>query len=182
MDLRPFRDYHESEVIQGFALAEATGSKGSLVKLQPGWNPDQVQEYTASWSRGINGVFSKRMSAAPKYTLAQSGDTGGILLGLMLYDVKETDENGKPLALQPYEERIQRQCLVSGDASPVLTRGTVYIAGMSNPSSAGPGSGAQVSNGGAGAITVVGKDVTPTIGKFLSSTGAAGFALFKLEL
>lgn len=182
MDLRPFRDYNESEVINGFALAEQTGSKGSLVKLQAGWNPDQVQSYTASWSRGINGVFSKRMSAAPKYALAQSGDTGGILLGFMLYDVKETDENGKPLALQPFEERIQRQCVVSGDANPVLTRGTVYIHGMTNPSNAGPGSGAQVANVGGGAITVVGKDVTPTIGKFLSSTGAAGYALFKIDL
>lgn len=181
MNLRPFRDYSEHEVLNGFALAEQTGSKGSLVALQAGWNPDQIQNYTASWARSINGVYSNRMSAAPKYRLAQSTDTGGVLLGIMLYDVKENDENGFPLALVPHEERVRRQCVVSGDACPVLTRGEVYIHGMTNPGSAGPGSGAIAGNG--GTLTVVGKDVvTDVVGKFLSSTGGAGYALFKLSL
>lgn len=181
MNIKPYRDYDEHEVINGyFSLDAATGSKGTFVSIV-NFNPDSWQEFAGgagSYARSTAGVFSSRVHTTAKVTAAAAGSDASVL-GMQLYDVKETDENGFPLLIGNADKSKQLQCVNSGQPVPILTRGIVEINGFSGV--AAPMSGAAIGNV-AGTIKVVGRDVTPRIGKFLSQTGADGFALLKIEL
>lgn len=178
MNLKPYRDYDEHDVLNGFFSLDApTGSKGTFV-VATTFNPDSWQGFANSWARGINGVFSSRSATTAKVTAASSGELHP--LGMMIYDVKEVDENGFPLAIMSEEKQRARQCVISGQPVPLATKGVWSIAGYEGVANCM--SGAQIANGGAGALKVVGKDVTPRVGTFLSPSGADGYAFFKLEL
>lgn len=181
MNIKPYRDYDEHEVINGyFSLNTATGSKGTFVSVTT-FNPDSWQEFAGgagSYARGVNGVFSSRVHTTAKVAAAAAGSDASVL-GMLLYDVKETDENGFPLLISNADKSKQLQCVNSGQPVPIAVRGIFEINGFSG--TPGPMSGAAIGND-AGTLKVVGRDVTPRVGKFLSQTGADGFAIFKLEL
>jgi hypothetical protein len=179
MDIKPFRDYNEHDVINFFAYDGATANKGTFVELST-FAPNNQNGYSAVPAGAlIDGTWSYRHAVNARVTATASGSSK--VLGMLLYDVKETDENGEALKFKPKYKRDALNCVLSGESVPVLTRGMVEIIGFQG--TPGAGSGAAVSNSGDGSIVVVAPSVTTNrVGKFLSSTGVDGYALLKIEL
>ena len=130
-NLRPFRDYDEHDVINLFTLdADITNgvTKGHMVALPAsgsGWkNTDELQRLGAVGSSYTNTV-SERYGVAAKVAVAGSGSS---LLGMTLYDVKETDENGEKFVFNP-RKAAENDVVISGQAVPILTRGIVLYSG-----------------------------------------------------
>jgi len=181
MNLKPFRDYDEHDVVNLFALTNATGSKGTFVQVVNN-NPSVLGGYT-NIPNGYapDGTWSMRFAVAARVAPAASGAQA--VLGMQLYDVAEVDENGIPLRFQSKDQTYARGLVGSGQAVPILTRGLVEIGGFYGV--AGPGSGAFISNSGDGSIVVGLPNASlpgQKVGTFLSSSGADGYALLNIRL
>lgn len=119
--LLPFRQYSEQDVINMYALDAATGQAGSLVRVsEADLNKETVEL--------VNYGFTNQMGHASSYypqvplKLTKVTATGQAVLGIMLRDVRTVDENGENLLFYP-QKRDELQCVVSGEAVPVATRG-----------------------------------------------------------
>ena len=128
VNLRPFRDYDEHDVINLFAHRGSDVNKGSLVKLDTatGWkntNEPTMEEGVIGATYG--NTVSNRYAVRAKVVDAGSGDKP---VGMTLWDVKETDENGEKLLYNP-RKAAEMQCVISGQAVPVATRGVILYSG-----------------------------------------------------
>ena len=54
--------------------------------------------------------------------------TKDVPLGMLLYDVREDDENGEKLIFNP-RKAAENDYVISGQAVPILTRGIVLYSG-----------------------------------------------------
>jgi len=121
--LRPFRDYDEKDVINLFSLQ--TGAtlpvlKGILVKLHTtGWQSDQELSLLGDAGTSVNNVTSQRYGVAANVDICGSGDTP---LGMLLHDVRSTDENGELLKFNP-RKAAEIEAVIEGQAVPIVTRG-----------------------------------------------------------
>ena len=147
--IRPFRDYDEHDVINLFAYSGSLPvNKGTFVKLQAGWkNTDELQRLGAVGGTFTNTV-SERYGVNAKVAAALSGST---VLGMLLYDVKETDENGEKLIFNP-RKAAEMDVVLSGQSVPVLTRGVVLYSG-SQLATDDPALGATLYSDNNGALT-----------------------------
>lgn len=152
-NLRPFRDYNEHDVINMFAFdgaPDANGviaTKGTAVKIASanGVQPvstsalgSEVVELDLPAGNTYNNTVSYRYSAVPKISKATSSD---MAIGILLYDVRELDENGEKLSYNP-RKAAEMNVVVSGQAVPVLTKGTLLYEGLNTtliPTSASAG-------------------------------------------
>jgi hypothetical protein len=181
-NLRPFRQYSESDVVGLFSYSgdSTLVTKGLAVKVvgdgftnEAGSSP---VEALGSVGASYTNVVSQRYGVAAKVGLAASGDA---ILGITLMDVRELDENGEKLVFNP-RKAAEMGVVISGQAVPVLTKGLVLYSGASNVVA---GSIAFVS-GAAGELA--GQATLPTnatrVGKWLSKNDTNGIALLKIEL
>jgi len=181
MNLKPFRDYSEHEVVNFFSLNSASGDKGSAVSLVPTTGTKTAAAWDVNSSLSIsNGSFSFRSANPRKIRLSTVADTSSQVLGVMVYDVREFDENGQKLIFQPGYKRAEMCVVTSGESVPVVSRGILEIAGFSGV--AGAGVGAYVGLGGDIAASATSSGLGPLVGKFLSTSGADGYALIKISL
>ena len=167
--LRPFRDYDEHDVLNLFAY-DTTGlvagsisiTKGSLVKIATGWkNYDSgvelgggIEFIGGAGTLQPTNVVSQRYGVTAKVVTSTTGETP---VGMMLYDVKDVDENGELLKYNP-RKAAEMQAVIPGQAVPVVTRGIFLMQGVLGT----PTAGGVAYAGGTGQIT--------------SSTGTAGIA------
>lgn len=183
MNLKPFRDYSEHEVTNLFSLNVSSGNKGSVVAVVPSTtyvNGAEFPNFGANLTPSV-GPVSPRFAVRSKVELAGPTTAATALLGVMIYDVREFDENGEKLIFQPAYKKAEICAVSSGEAVPIVSRGLLYVGGISG--TPGPGSGAYVAAGGViasatGSQPLVGQK----IGKFLSAADADGYALLKVEL
>ena len=185
-DLRPLRDYDEHDVINLFALNEAAGvgvTKGHLVSIDAtvGWlnasgsantHPEMLGAVGAIYSNTV----SERYGVPYRVGIAASGDT---VLGMTLYDVKETDENGEKLIFNP-RKAAEMEVALSGQAVPILTRGIVLYSGsvlVTND----PAPGAALYSDNAGELTTTngGGNV---VGRTLGTKDSNGHVLVRIDL
>ncbi|NJO59158.1 MAG: hypothetical protein HC836_12725 [Richelia sp. RM2_1_2] len=190
--IKPFRDYSEHDVVNLFSLDTATGDMGLLVKIKgDGWKNND--NHGIAWNEfEIKNVYSPRWEVKSKVTVTTSGDRA---FGMTLYKVLEENQFGYPLRYDPV--RLQEaQAVVSGQAVPILRKGTVLYnfgtvtgVGAVNP---GPGSGLIPSttvNGGLAVVhglnqTLSGGSVvriTNLVGECLGKKDADGYALINLD-
>ena len=99
---------------------------------------------------------------------------------MMLYDVRDTDENGELLKYNP-RKAAEMQAVIPGQAVPVVTRGIFLVQGVLGTPSAGGtayagGTGQITASTGSGGIANV------AIGKFLGAADTNGETLVKLAL
>jgi len=186
MNIKPFRVVNEYDVVNLYSFNGSAADKGNFVELTS-FNPSSHNGWsTVNVGAAFDGTWSKRYTVNAKVSYTASGSQ--TTLGMLLYSVSDTDENGQQLRfIEKYKK--DALCVVeSGEAVPVLTRGIVEISGFQG--TPGVGSGAYVSRSGDGSV-VVGLPVLGTgsadygsqkVGKFLSTTGADGYALLKIEL
>lgn len=171
--LRPFRDYDEKDVINLYAPTGAGNylplNKGTLVAISgDGFRPDQVDSHEFLGNYGdfsVSNVQSLRYGVIPKFCKAGVSDKP---LGMLLFDVRETDENGELLKYRPRKAAEMEVC-ISGQAVPIVTRGTFLYSGVTTGSWTPVVAGADAYVGAGGVITTSG---TNKIGKFLGATGA----------
>jgi hypothetical protein len=172
--LLPFRDYDEKDVINLFAFSGTLpATKGTLVKVQGnGFKATDEISMLGDVGAAFGNTVSQRYGAAAKVSVAASGEAP---LGMMLFDVKETDENGEPLKFNP-RKAAEIGCVVSGQVVPVVTRGTFrYSGALGTPAGGGVAYATT-----AGVITA--NVTTVAVGKFLGAADADGFVTLKLDL
>jgi len=180
--LLPFRDYDEHDVLNLFAFdyAGTDVTRGALVKIKSsaGWNAAQELDQSNSMvGFTLNNVVSDRYAVSARVQLAGSGDNP---LGMLLYDVAETDENGEKLIYNP-RKAAEMQTTVSGQAVPILTKGIVLVSGIDG--TVAEGGLAYCGTGSAdGGITATAGGTKKKIGRFLGTTGANGEALLHLDV
>jgi hypothetical protein len=191
MNLKPYRIYGEEEVINGlFALNATSGDKGSFVTIQStGWvNGVDFKDVALT---SFPNVVSNWRVLKSEVGLAASGATRTSILGVMLRDVRDTNFLGVKY-LWDATRKAEREVVLSGEAVPILTRGIILVSGMySGVGAAGiPVSGSMnlVGQGAVACDTIAGcwkiqaYAAATSCGKFLGSTDADNYALFKLEL
>lgn len=180
--LRPFRDYSEHDVVNLFAFdytVEGEATRGALVKIKDGWTAHSadVDAFGStpdmnSWS--LNNVVNLRYGLTALVDYADSGDTP---LGMILYDVKETDENGEKLIYNP-RKAAEMQVAVSGQAVPVLTKGLVMVNGVDGT----PAAGGLAWSADDGQISATSGGAKKQIGMFMGVKGTGGDVLLKLDI
>ena len=148
-NLKAFRQYSEHDVVNLFSL---TGNgitlpfnKGTLVSVNgDGWKNDASSDLDMLGDVGAaySNTVSQRYGVPACVTVAATGDN---ILGITLYDVKETDENGEKLVFNP-RKAAELQAVVSGQAVPVMTKGVVLYNGVTG-TPAGGGAAYAAANG-----------------------------------
>lgn len=127
--LLPYRNYAEENVINMFSLDTITGEAGSLVKISSAnLDLDPVNLITRSDSLGFQNYMGNATSLYPEvpHKVTKVTTTGERPLGILLRDVRSVDENGENLQYYP-RKKEELQCVISGEAVPVLTRGIVTL-------------------------------------------------------
>jgi hypothetical protein len=171
MNLKPFRDINEHEVINLFSTVEGTVSKGSFLQIVS-FDPDNHNGYGASLAGVPDGAWAASYEVFAKAKLA-TANTG--VLGIALVDVIAKGSN--PNIITIADQRRYFDQIESGQAVPILKRGIVELGGFIGVPFPGA-KGVVVSNG---EIQVTGSNVTPNVGTFLSKSGADGFAVFQVD-
>jgi hypothetical protein len=178
MNLKPFRQIDEYEVINLLAPSFISGDKGAAVTADGnGWVNGSDLEAT-SISAYAN-TYSARYANPAKFSLAASGTAANKVLGIMAFDVREENFLGVSLKYDPIRKKEAQVCL-SGESCPVITRGLVLVSGYQG--TAGFGSGAKVSNSGDGIWVVTNGTDTADFGRFLGAADTDGYALFEIQL
>ena len=188
--LVPYRDYSDHEVIPTFSL-NTTGVAGLFVKPTV-FNLDSGDGYSSiAVGSSYGNAFSNRYESKAKVGLTASGDTKFNVLGVMLKDTREVDENGESLLFHP-NLATKLNCVISGQNVPVLKRGTLILKSGSYLGTPAIGSVGVISNSGSGriqalapsAVTGAGYTTDQIVGKFISdnSTKFGGSAMFLLDL
>lgn len=178
--LGTFRNYNDHEVIQSFTYSGTLPvTKGTFVRVGSGVMTDQNLLMLGSVGAAWANTVSQRYGIQP--SVAACNASGDQALGMLLYDIRVTDENGEQLLFHP-DKQDKMQVSLSGQPTPVVTRGIFVYSGVSGSPTAG--SSAYInSDGGLQYAGAVNPTVTATkVGKFLGPKDANGFVYLKLEL
>lgn len=186
-NLKPFRQYNPHDVINMLSYSgdvSSTVNKGTLVKIV-GSGVDFSQdpmEFLGAPGASYSNTVSQRYGVPWQVAPCQTGAAGvqDQPLGLTLWDVRETDENGEKL-LYNRRKREELQCVKSGEAVPVVTRGLFYYTGTlcdSGPGSVGANTAVYAGANGELSTAADGKLVGRTVGP----VDAFAHVLLKLEL
>ena len=181
--LRPFRDYDEKDVINLYAYSGAVidsnymilATKGTLVAItgngyMGNQEPDQMLGNMGYFT--TNNWVGQRYGVIPQCTAASAGQ-GVVPVGMLLFDVREWDENQLWLKYNP-RKAAEMEAVISGQAVPMVTRGIFLYSGIQviNNIPVTPGARCYLGySGGIGTSGVGGATELP-VGKFLGATGA----------
>ena len=200
--LLPYRSYDENDVINMYALDAVTGEAGSVVQVsEANLTTEPVSMVKRGDANSYQNILGDGYSPYPQvnYKVSKVNGTGAAVrpLGIMLRDVRTVDENGQNL-LYDNVKREELQCVVSGQAVPIATKGifTINVKGLADGVSPAINSLAVPSTN--GTLTGVAfadasqeqKDVA--VGKFIATGERVGqtstdafegaYAVLKLEL
>lgn len=179
--IRPYRNINEHDILTNFAW-NPTGAyptvKGTLVKIVSGLMQDQNLQQLGDVGAHFQNIVSQRYGLQPYVAAVTS--SGDLPIGLTLYDVRETDENGERLIYHP-EKAAKMQAVVSGQAVPIATQGIFIYSGVEGalPTAAGPAFCGI--NGGITASGLVSNALITRVGTFLGPADSKGFVYLKLN-
>lgn len=183
--LRPFRDVDYHNVLN---LYTVTGTlpvlKGNFVKIISGWSTEQELQQLGDVGLHAQNAVSQRWGIAPFCAVCDgSGDSA---IGVMLYDVRETDENGEKLVFKP-EKLARMQSVLSGQACPIATKGVFLYSGVNgggrNPVTVTAGNPAYLGiDGGVNTSGTTTNGSVTRVGTFLGPADKNGWVLLKVQL
>ena len=126
--LLPFRDYDEHDVLNLFSFSGTLPvTKGHLVQISgSGWQNTSEMEFLGDVGYNHTNTVSERYGVPAHVALCTT--SAHTPMGMTLYDVKETDENGEKLIFNP-RKAAEMEVALSGQAVPILTRGIVLYSG-----------------------------------------------------
>lgn len=181
MNIKPFRDYDEHEVINLFAVSGESVNKGCFVSaVGSGFNLKTASTYDENSI--IDGVKSARFNVPHVVAPAASGVSKYAVLGMLLKDVRTVDENGYPLKFEP-RKAAEMDVVISGEAAPIVKRGIFLYSGISgNPAA---GSGLALSDAGDGSLKTIattGTNAEKVVAIALGPKNDDGYALIDLKL
>lgn len=173
--IKPFRDISPHEIVNLFALDQGTGNKGQFVKISIGWTNDDIISQDNPVGNTYTNTVSRRWSVPSRVTVTNSGDTA---FGMLLYDVREVDENNEPLIFHP-QKQAEMQAVLSGQPVPIMTRGLILYSGIAG----NPAPGADVYTSQNGELHSSGNGATGSkVGVALGSKDSRGWVLVKVRL
>jgi len=108
--------------------------RARFVSIQSGW--DTSQEFNELGAVGAAYANTVSLRYGVKAQVAKHSATGTRPFGMLLYDVRETDENGEKLIYKP-RKAAEMQCAISGQAVPVVRRGMFLYSGIAGTPTAG---------------------------------------------
>ncbi len=125
--LLPFRQYDENDVVNFYSLDAETGEAGSVVRVSAAdLDQEPVKYVERGDSNSYDNTLGHGLSLYPevphKVTKCTGTGASQIPLGILLRDVRAKDENGENLLYYP-EKKEELQCVVSGEAVPIATKG-----------------------------------------------------------
>ena len=125
--LLPYRSINETDVINGYSFDSNSGEAGTFVKVSAGNLTLDPVEYGnfGPFANALGNAKSQYPFVPQKVTTAGTGDAG-LIIGMILRDVREVDENGEKLLYYP-QKKQDLQCVLSGEAVPIASRGVVEI-------------------------------------------------------
>ena len=125
--LLPNRSINEKDVINGYSFDSNSGEAGTFVKVSAGNLTLDPVEYGnfGPFANSLGNATSQYPYVPQKVTTAGASDAG-LIIGMLLRDVREVDENGEKLLYYP-QKKQDLQCVLSGEAVPVASRGVVEI-------------------------------------------------------
>jgi hypothetical protein len=180
MNIKPFRDYDEHEVINLFAVSGASVNKGCFVKaVGSGFNSDANSVFDDN--SNIDSAYSARFNVPHLVGPAPSGTYSNQVLGMLLKDVRSVDENGYPLKFEP-RKAAEMDVVISGQAAPIVKRGIFLYSGIAG--TPGAGSGLAISNDDEGGLKVVDAVSDPefVVAIALGPKNTEGYALIDVKL
>ena len=187
-NIRPFRDIDEHDVRNGFYTwtGAIPASKGLLVKIGSGWSTETELAELGNAGAGYNNVVSQRVGLTCGVgPVTQSGDN---VYGMLLYDVREVDENGELLKWNAAKQ-ARMQCTLSGQSVVLVKRGLFLYSGVNGgatpvvgvvpgaPAYAAADGGINVTGSAAGAANQATK-----VGQFAGVPNAQGWVLLDLDI
>ena len=178
--LRPFRDYDEKDVINLYHFSGTLpATKGTLVKIQGnGWVSSDEIAMLGSVGNSYSNTVSERYGVEAAVTTAGAADSP---IGIMLFDVKETDENGEKLVFNP-RKAAEMDIVLSGQAVPVVSRGVFLYSGTQLASDA-PTAGQDLYCGANGEIITGNPGSANTkVGRALGAKDSDGVILVHLDI
>lgn len=125
--LLPYRNIDEKDVINEYALNANSGEAGTFVKVSAGnlsLDPVEYGNY-GPYLNSLGNATSQYPYVTKQVAAAGTGDAG-LIIGMILRDVRSTDENGENLLYYP-QKKFELQCVLSGEANPIASRGIVDI-------------------------------------------------------
>jgi len=149
-NLLPFRQYDDNDVVNMFAYDGTTVGAGLVVKVSAAnLNDDLIDLVEDGAFLNTQGNAYSPLAVNPlRVAAAGSGDAA---LGILLRDVRDTDENGEKLRFYP-QKKEELQCVLSGESVPVATKGIFTISASAFQGSLGGdlaiGSGVKASTAG----------------------------------
>lgn len=176
--IRPFRDYSEHDVINLFYVSGTYPiAKGTVVKvIGSGWAAsNDSQQMLNGLGQSYADVVSQRWGVPSVCAVTQTSLYTDTALGMTLYDCKEVDENGLPLIYNP-RKAAEMNIALSGQACPILTRGTILFSGVVGNAATG---GTKAYLGPNGGVYTTG---STAIGQFLGNTDGNGYVLLRLDV
>jgi hypothetical protein len=180
--LAPFRQYNESDVLNLFVWSgEVPVTAGTIVAPQStsGWRSDEATlQILGTVGQSYGNTVSPRWGGR---ALVKAAATGDPVLGMLLYDVREVDENGMPLKFYP-QKAAENNWTLSGHVSPILTRGFVLISGANANGTPTPGAVAYPSGDGKVVIGSLNQNATSKVGKFYGSPDSKGYTLLYVDV
>lgn len=177
--IAPFREIDEHDVVNLFSWSGAIPvTAGTIVKMGgSGWRTDETDtQLLGPVGASYPNTLSLRFGVQPYCVAAGTGDP---VLGVLLQDVREQDENGVQLKLYK-QKAYENMWSLSGEAVPVLTRGWLLVSGQFNGSVT---AGALAYPSGQGEITTnsLNQSDTSVVGRFYGAPGANSFALLHVN-
>lgn len=172
--IKPYQTVDETDVINLYAFSGVLPvNKGTFVKVISGWLPTQNLESLGSPGATYGNTVSLRYGVMPKCGKVTS--SGDVTIGMLLYDVRNVDENGELLIFKP-QKAAEMEVAISGQAVPIATKGVFLYSGVQgNPTA---GAAAYVDSN--ANLNVTGGGST-RVGTFLGPA-EAGLVLFRLNV
>jgi hypothetical protein len=198
VNLLPFRDYSEHEVLNFFSCNTVT-NKGTLVKPVRSWKSTGASDKSTagplslassspgnSYSNTITNNFELIGQVEPVVNSNPiTNPEIPAAIGILLKDVREFDENGEKLIFNSRKAAEMDVIIKDIQVVPILTRGVILINDIDTTNHSGGGSGGDPDIGDAayiGSNGRIGTDGLIVIGKFLSRKDENGYCLVKINI
>tara|TARA_R110000772_G_scaffold121821_1_gene228070 strand:- start:113 stop:691 length:579 start_codon:yes stop_codon:yes gene_type:complete len=125
-NLLPFRQYDDNDVINMFAMEGTDKAAGTLVKVSAANLNDDLIDLIDGGSAFLTSQGNAYSPLSVNPLRVDSAGSGDAALGILLRDVRDTDENGEKLRFYP-EKKEELQCVLSGESVPVATKGVFTL-------------------------------------------------------
>lgn len=178
--LKPYKQYSEENVLAGFFRFSGTHpvAAGTFVKVNSGWAAENHSSFLGDVGAGYNNEVSQRWGVPA--SVAACNASGDVTIGMLLQDVRETDENGEKL-IYKRQKAIENGWIISGEGVNIVSKGYFLYSGVAGT----PAPGAAAFLGTDGAINSSGSVANlavTRVGTFLSPKDSSNWVLLKLDV